>query len=78
MPNRIRVTRPTLFRLAAESCRDPKTVEVVLEGGGNGQSREAVRWAAQRLNLPEVVAFLSAPAAAPPALAGMPSRLRAT
>jgi hypothetical protein len=49
--HRIRVDRPTIVRLAAESCRDPKTVESVLRGKGNDQSRAAVTDAARRLGL---------------------------
>lgn len=61
-----------LYRLAAEASRDPKTVEEVLAGRGNGQSRAAVLAAAQRLLSPTdplVVALSSDPA---------PTRLRAS
>lgn len=45
----VRVTRPQLYRLAAEAARDPKTVQETLAGRGNAQSRAAVLAAAVRL-----------------------------
>jgi hypothetical protein len=46
-----RLTKPEILRLAAESARDPKTVERVLKGAGNEQSRAAVTAAARRLDI---------------------------
>jgi hypothetical protein len=44
-----------VLRLAAESCRDPRTVRAVLEGRGTRMSTSAVQAAAKRLGvkLPE-------------------------
>lgn len=46
-----RLTRPEILRLAAEAARDPKTVERVIKGAGNAQSRAAVDAAAKRLEI---------------------------
>jgi hypothetical protein len=51
MPNPIRITRPELYKIAGEACRDTKTVEKVLAGGGNDQSRASVIEAAKRLGI---------------------------
>lgn len=49
-----------LYQLAAEAGRDPKTVQAVLDGEGNDQSRAAVLAAARRLGLGEpILATLS-------------------
>jgi hypothetical protein len=42
---------PTIIRLAAESCRDPRTVEAVLRGKATDHSRAAVIDAARRLGI---------------------------
>jgi hypothetical protein len=49
------LARPELLKLAVEASRDPKTVQAVLDGGGNDQSRAAVLAAAQRLGLPTTI-----------------------
>lgn len=46
-----RLTAPEIYRLAAEGCRDPKTVERVVRGQGNRQSRAAIQEAAKRLGI---------------------------
>jgi hypothetical protein len=66
MAVRPRISRPNLYRLAAESCRDPKTVERVVAGGGTAQSRAAVEKAAAALGitLPAVPGHIGATSAA--------------
>jgi hypothetical protein len=72
MTPRIRVTRPMLYRLAAEAGRDPKTVEEVLAGRGSDQSRAAVLGAATRLLAP------TDPLLAALSVDPTPTRMRAT
>jgi hypothetical protein len=72
MPPRPRLTRVAVFQLAAESSRDPKTVEAVVAGDGNALSRSAVLAAARRLGYPDNDPLVVALSADPP-----PTRARA-
>lgn len=64
----MRIRRSILYMLAAESNRDPRTVQTVFDGGGHEHSRDAVLAAARRIGLSEtdpVVVFLREPTQAP-------------